>query len=175
MRFAIGWLFIITGFCLATSGVDHLVTSWHAQESAATAEPHRAGHFVPPPGFVAHLSIPRLDTSLYVVRAKSRLDLRRGPGMIAGSTPPGGANCIIAGHRDLHFRILKDLRVGDDIELDSPQGRFVYRVASFQIASATEDAALRPVYKDQLTLVTCYPFFYLGPAPRRFIVKARRR
>jgi sortase A len=126
-----------------------------------------------PLGFAAKLSIPRLQSSVYVVDAKSAQDLRRGPGYIEGSSRPGeDGNCLIAGHRDLHFRILKNVKVGDDITVESPNGSFSYRVSSIEIVNPKNAGALRRRFPRQLTLITCYPFYYLGPAPQRLIVRA---
>lgn len=173
MKVKLGGVVIAVGLSITASGLDHLVTSWSAQGHPLAIPTGAFSAFTLPSGFVAQLTIPRLGTTLYVVQAKSSRDLRRGPGIISGSTAPGGSNCIIAGHRDLHFRVLRDIRAGDEIELLDQRGRFRYRVASFQIVSPTDDTALRPRYANQLTLVTCYPFYYLGPAPRRLIVRAR--
>lgn len=163
-------LLLVSGFLTSVVGVEHVGAAWWSQDKAAEFADNN--HTLIPSGFVGRLSIPRLNASLYIVDAKTGKDLRRGPGYVLGSTRPGGENCIIAGHRDLHFRILKDIKLGDEIKIESEQGRFTYRVSSFEIVSPTDMQALRPSARQQLTLVTCYPFYYLGSAPKRFIVKA---
>src|SRR5579871_4321304 len=122
---------------------------------------------------LATLAIPRLNTHLYVVEGDDAGNLRRGPGHLMGSAMPGApGNCVIAGHRDTHFRVLKDIRKGDLIVLETSTGRFCYRVQSTSVVSPEDVAALRPASDAQLHLITCYPFYYVGPAPKRFVVQA---
>jgi sortase A len=128
---------------------------------------------VAPGDAVAKLSIPRLDTELYVVEGDHAAELRRGPGHVAGTAMPGqDGNCIIAGHRDTHFRVLKDIRKGDEIVLQTATGQYTYRVKATQVVLPSNTASLRPSKNAELHLVTCYPFYYLGSAPKRFIVEA---
>src|SRR5215469_3865880 len=122
---------------------------------------------------IARLTIPRLATGLYVVEGDGARQLRRGPGHLSGTAMPGDiGNCIIAGHRDTHFRVLKDIRRGDEIVLQTRDGEYTYRVRTMQIVSPRDTQTLRPTKDAELHLVTCYPFYYLGSAPKRFIVDA---
>jgi sortase A len=122
----------------------------------------------------AKLSIPRLDTELYVVEGDDSSDLRRGPGHLPGTAMPGDdGNCVIAAHRDTHFRVLKDIHKGDDIIVQTSRGQFLYRVANTQIVQPTNTAALKPTQDAELKLITCYPFYYVGSAPKRFVVEAQ--
>jgi len=123
---------------------------------------------------VAKLSIPRLGVQLYVFEGDDDAELRRGPGHLADSAMPGRrGNCIIAGHRDTHFRVLKDIRKNDDILVQTDAGQYLYRVNSTEIVSPSDTRALKPTPGPVLNLVTCYPFFYVGSAPKRFVVQAR--
>jgi sortase A len=123
---------------------------------------------------VARLTIPRLATDLYVVEGDGARQLRQGPGHLRGTAMPGtNGNCIIAGHRDTHFRVLKDIRQGDEIVLQTRDGEYTYRVRAMQIVSPRDTKSLRPTSDAELHLVTCYPFYYLGSAPKRFIVDAQ--
>jgi sortase A len=123
---------------------------------------------------VAKLSIPRLGTELYVVEGTDAGDLRLGPGHMPGTALPGeSGNCVIAGHRDTHFRILRKIRMGDEIALETPEGRFVYTVDGTQIVKPTDLSSLAPSKSGVLHLITCYPFYFLGHAPKRFIVDAK--
>src|ERR1700678_1816492 len=132
-------------------------------------------HPAPPLGdAVAKLIIPRLNTELYVVEGDGAAELRRGPGHMSGTPMPGqDGNCIIAGHRDTHFRVLKDIRKGDAIVLETGAGEFTYRVSDTQVVSPSNTASLRPTHDPELHLITCYPFYYLGSAPQRFVVQAK--
>jgi sortase A len=123
---------------------------------------------------VAKLTIPRLNAELYVVEGDGAGELRRGPGHLIGTAMPGGdGNCVIAGHRDTHFRVLKDVRAGDDIVLQTDRGQFLYRVRRTEVVTPDNTSALRPTSSAELNLITCYPFYYVGSAPRRFIVEAQ--
>jgi sortase A len=123
---------------------------------------------------VGKLLIPRLGTELYVIEGDGARELRRAPGHLPGTAMPGTkGNCVIAGHRDTHFRVLKDIRKGDDIVLETRSGEYLYRVANTAVVSPKNLGPLQPTKDSQLNLVTCYPFYYVGSAPRRFIVQAR--
>jgi sortase A len=147
----------------------------HAQASAVT--PESAAVPAPPAQDgqpIAKLTIPRLDAELYVVEGDDEQDLELGPGHMPGTAMPGvDGNCVIAGHRDTHFRILKDIQEGDEIDLETSQGRFVYRVDGLHVVRPTNTKALDPTPDGELHLITCYPFYYLGSAPKRFVVQAK--
>ena len=101
--------------------------------------------------------------------------LDRGVGHIAGTAPPGTDwNLGIAGHRDGFFRRLKDITPGDVIEIETIQGKDVYRVDQTWVVDPNDVSVLDPTPTPALTLVTCYPFYFIGSAPRRFIVRAVR-
>jgi sortase A len=120
------------------------------------------------------MAIPRLNTELYVVEGTDAADLRRGPGHLEGTAMPGEAgNCVIAGHRDTHFRILRQIRPGDSIILETQKGRFCYRVRHARVVSPENTASLRPSHDGLLHLITCYPFYYVGAAPKRMIIEAQ--
>ena len=98
-----------------------------------------------------------------------------GPGHIPGTPLPGEAgNVAIAGHRDTFFRPLRLIRKNDTIILTTDRGEDQYHVVSTSIVRPDEIQVLYPTGRDTLTLVTCYPFDYVGPAPNRFIVRAER-
>jgi sortase A len=123
---------------------------------------------------VAKLSIARLGAELYVVEGTDAGDLRLGPGHMPGTALPGETgNCVIAGHRDTHFRILRKIRAGDQIALETAEGRFVYTVDGTQIVKPTDLSSLAPSKSGVLHLITCYPFYFLGHAPKRFVVDAK--
>ena len=122
---------------------------------------------------VAKMMIPRLDTQLYVVEGVDTVELRRGPGHMPGTAMPGDrGNCVIAAHRDLHFRVLKDIHPGDDIVLQTRAGEFLYHVKNLRIVAPTNTEPLKPTAGAVLNLITCYPFYYVGHAPKRYIVEA---
>jgi sortase A len=124
---------------------------------------------------VARVRIPRLDLSVVVAEGTTDGVLRRAAGRMSVSAPPGSdGNVVVAAHRDSYFRPLEHVEIGDEVMLDGPAGSDVYTVEWTRVVdpSALEVTA-DPGYP-ALTLVTCYPFRYLGSAPQRFIVRARR-
>ena len=119
------------------------------------------------------LRITALDLEVPVLEGTDEVTLNRGVGRIAGTSLPGqGGNIGIAGHRDGFFRRLKDIRPGDAIELVTISGTDIFVVDRIRVTSPADVAVLRPRTKHSVTLVTCYPFYFVGPAPRRFIVQA---
>lgn len=122
---------------------------------------------------LAVLRIPRLHLEAPVLEGTDELTLNRGVGRIAGTSRPGqSGNVGIAGHRDGFFRPLKDISAGDVIELVTTSGTDVYAVDRIRITQPTDVSVLGPKPKPSLTLVTCYPFYFVGPAPQRYIVEA---
>ena len=126
---------------------------------------------VPPP--LGVIEIPSLRLQVPILEGTDDLTLDRGVGHIAGTASPGEpGNIGVAGHRDGFFRGLKDIHVGDTIDIESQQGNSHYRVDEIQIVSPDDVSVLRPRTKPSLTLVTCYPFYFVGSAPSRYIVHA---
>lgn len=124
---------------------------------------------------IAALSIPRVQLSVTVLHGADARTLQRGPGHLEHTAVPGDAgNVVIAGHRDSFFRPLRHIRLGDDIFLETRDGRFHYRVTLLRVVGPREVSVLAPTSEEVLTLITCYPFWVLGHAPDRFIVRAAR-
>jgi sortase A len=122
---------------------------------------------------IAVLRIPRIHLEVPVLEGTDDLTLNRGAGRIAGTARFGDpGNIGIAAHRDSFFRGLKDVHVGDTIELASPKGRDNYVVDRIQIVTPDNVKVLEPGVTPSVTLVTCYPFYFIGDAPRRYIVTA---
>jgi sortase A len=123
---------------------------------------------------LAVLRIRRINIEAPVLEGTDDLTLNRGLGRIAGTARFGETGNIgIAGHRDGFFRELKDIQLGDRIEVETPQGRSTYVVDHLQIVKPTDVQVLQSASASTLTLVTCYPFYFVGTAPRRFIVHAK--
>lgn len=122
------------------------------------------------------LTIHRLGIDAPLYRGTGTDALDRGLGLIEGTAAPGSdghTNTGIAGHRDGWFRQLGSIEAGDTIDLRTPQGLFRYEVYGTQVVAPDAVHVLERGDDTRLTLVTCYPFHFLGPAPRRFIVQAR--
>jgi sortase A len=124
---------------------------------------------------VGRLKIPRLNLSVMVMEGVASGTLRQGAGHIPGTAFPGETgNAGIAAHRDTHFRPLAKIRKDDKIVFETVRGRSTYRVKSTSIVKPADVHVLRPRGEDMMTLITCYPFYYIGPAPKRFVVHATR-
>jgi len=122
---------------------------------------------------LAVLTIPRLRLDVPVFEGTDELTLNRGAGRIAGTARPGEpGNVGIAAHRDGFFRGLKDVRPGDRIELAELRRKFVYTVDNISVVDPGDVTVLHARPQASLTLVTCYPFYFIGDAPQRYIVQA---
>jgi sortase A len=127
----------------------------------------------PPP--LAVLRIPKFRLEVPVLPGTDDFTLNRAVGHIEDTALPGtDGNSGIAGHRDGFFRGLKDIEPNDVIELETLRGKEVYRVERTWIVEPEDVSVLDPTPTRSLTLVTCYPFYHVGPAPQRFIVRAVR-
>jgi sortase A len=123
-------------------------------------------------GLVGRMEIPRLHVSAVVFEGADEPVLSRGVGHLPGSALPGQAgNVVLAGHRDSFFRALRNIRQGDVVEVTTEQGTRSYSVNTTEIISPAKVSVLEPTRTPTLTLVTCYPFYYVGNAPKRFIVR----
>jgi sortase A len=122
---------------------------------------------------IAVLRIPGIELVVPVNYGTEDQALRRGAGLIEGTALPGtSGNVAIAAHRDTFFRGLKDLVLGDLIELDSRERTQTYRVIGLSVVEPTDVQVLADTGEPVLTLVTCYPFYFVGNAPQRFVVRA---
>jgi sortase A len=123
---------------------------------------------------LGRLEIPRLGVSTLVREGEDARTLQLAVGHIAGTALPGTAgNMGLAGHRDTFFRRLREINPGDLIRLVAVEGTFTYAVERTQIVDPDDLWVLDPTPEPSLTLVTCYPFTYIGTAPERFIVRAK--
>ena len=145
------------------------------QSAARPEAPQPAPAPVASGGVLGRIVIPRVGLSVIVVEGLEPASLRRAAGHIPGTALPGEpGNVGLAGHRDTFFRSLKELKIKDEIQLSTLKDTFRYEVESLQVVAPTDTAVLAPSSGNELTLVTCYPFNYIGPAPMRWIVRARQ-
>jgi sortase A len=141
-----------------------------SRESSPSLKP-----VIGPDGLIGRIEVTRLSLSVIVVEGTDKTTLRRAVGHIVGTGLPGqSGNMGIAGHRDTFFRPLKNIQRDDIIRLTTLRGEYRYRVVSTKVVSPERVEVLRPDGNEILTLVTCYPFYFVGPAPNRFIVRAER-
>src|SRR5688500_15222194 len=122
---------------------------------------------------VGRIEIPRLGVSAVVRAGSDARTLRLAVGHIPGTALPGeSGNVGLAAHRDTFFRRLGEIREDDEVRIVTPEGTFSYRVKNTQVVDPKDVWVLDPTDAPALTLVTCYPFTFVGSAPRRFIVRA---
>jgi sortase A len=122
---------------------------------------------------IGSLTIPRIKSVIAIIEGTGSKELKRGVGHYVGSVLPGiSDNSVLAGHRDSVFRHLGDLKIGDLMTVNTKYGSFVYEVHKIRIVKANDRTVIVPSDAAVLTLSTCYPFYYFGNAPKRYIVQA---
>jgi sortase A len=144
-------------------------------ESAPYRNPEfSSGKQIPEGGLVGKVEIPKLHLSAIVFQGTNDGVLDRGVGHMDQSALPGqSGNVVLAAHRDSYFRSLKDIQQGDQITVTTEDGPRDYKVESTEIVAPTDVSVAGPTPDPTLTLITCYPFYYIGHAPKRFIVRAK--
>jgi sortase A len=143
------------------------------KELAEMGRPEK-GSTPPPEGSpVGEIVIPKVGLSAAILEGTEPTTLRRAVGHVFGTPEPGETgNICLAGHRDTFFRPLKQISPGDEVELRFPGGTSRYRIAEIETVDPHNLRVLEPTGGNTLTLITCYPFYFIGSAPRRFIVRA---
>jgi sortase A len=126
-------------------------------------------------GLIGRIEVPRLEVSVVVIEGTGWAVLRHAAGHIPGTALPGEpGNVGISAHRDTFFRPLRNIRANDEVTVTTLRGEYRYRVVSTKIVDPDDVAVLKAGGGETLTLVTCYPFYFVGAAPQRFIVRAER-
>jgi sortase A len=165
--------------CLGAYGYETLEARRYQAEQTAAFELARTSATPAPPvlrtgALVGMLDVPRLEMSTPVIQGDDDGTLKRAVGHLPDTPLPWEhGNSAIAGHRDGLFRPLKDVKVGDEIRFRTPREEIRYRVTRTSIVLPDDVSVLEPG-RSALTLITCYPFYYVGTAPKRFIVHADR-
>lgn len=162
---------------MAFAGVRLAWIGWAGQQEAAI-EFAEFNHGTAPVNYSdgstrSRISFPAQGQAYFVLEGASKKNLRRGPVHISESATPGEAgNAIIAAHRDTHFRILKDIKEGQEIDIEERGRAFLYRVTETKVIEPDDNRYYQPTSRAVITLVTCYPFYFIGAAPQRYIVRA---
>ena len=184
-RTLLTWLeamLLAIGLLLGAWSAKVLLVSWYTQRlPIATVRKTLPGEgagtsgTVPAPGSViAQLRAPALQLSTVVLEGSDEQTLARAAGHIEDTSLPGPqGNIGIAGHRDTIFRALRRAQLGDEFDLVTPEGEYRYRVTRTLIVDPDDVYVLDPTGTPTLTLVTCWPFEFIGHAPKRFIVQAQ--
>jgi sortase A len=179
--------YILRGACyfflafglLALGYAGFVFADSHAYQALETKKFKQAGLLSAPHIFaqgdvIGEIQVPRLGLNAIVVQGDSPANLRRAVGHISKSALPGEwGNVALAGHRDTFFRPLHDIRLGDEIKFKTPERSFEYLVESIEVVAPNDIQVLEPSTGHDLTFITCFPFHFVGPAPKRFVVRAR--
>jgi sortase A len=170
------------GYCAYVVTESYLYQALENRELDAilASAPAPTAHVVrprPAPGsMIGRIEIPRLGVSAIIRAGSDARTLRLAVGHITGTAFPGeSGNIGLAGHRDTFFRRLRDIRVGDEIRIVTPEATYAFNVERTSVVAPRDTWVLNDTSTPVLTLVTCYPFTYVGSAPNRFIVRAGQR
>ena len=151
------------------AGAEYLpkITPNQLPQTAPTLKKPKVGDVI------GTLSIPRIKSFIAIIEGTGSKELKRGVGHYVGSVIPGVSdNSVLAGHRDSVFRRLGEVKIGDLITVKNDYGTFVYEVHKIRIVQANDRTVIVPSKDAILTLSTCYPFRFIGNAPKRYIVQA---
>ncbi|HEY1937031.1 MAG TPA: class D sortase [Candidatus Angelobacter sp.] len=146
----------------------NLEAEWQHQ-AATISTPGKAP--ISPEQMLTRLEIPKIQVDAIVVEGASRKDLSEGPGHMKQTAQPGETgNAVITGHRDTFFRHIYELNKGDQIQVRRSGRTFTYEVTGRKIVMPEDISVIKPTNDPQLTLITCYPTYYIGPAPKRLVI-----
>lgn len=146
----------------------NLEAQWEEQAATLNASNHLP---LAPEQMLTRLVVPRIGIDAIVIEGASRKDLSEGPGHMLQTAQPGETgNAVITGHRDTFFRHIYELTKGDHIQVQRNGRTFVYEVTSRKIVMPEDVSVIDPTKDPELTLITCYPTYYIGPAPKRLVV-----
>lgn len=158
------------GFVFADSNTFQALEMKKFKQAGRLSEPH----ILVEGDVIGEIQVPRLGLNAIVVQGESTVILRRAVGHLLKSALPGEwGNVALAGHRDTFFRPLRDIRLGDEITFKTQERSFKYLVESIEVVSPTDISVLQSSTGHDLTLLTCFPIYFVGPAPKRLVVRAR--
>ena len=165
-------LFSLHGINESSAG-SQFIPALDAIDKSSTSTINPAAIKVAKGDFIGTLAIPRINKVISIYEGTEESQLKKGAGHYIKSVLPGAMdNSVIAGHRDSVFSKFGSLKVGDPITVTTTYGKFVYIIDSFRIVKADDRTVIVPTEEATLTLSTCYPFRFVGNAPKRFIVTA---
>jgi len=180
-RKVLSWAFIAIGVALLGYVGGQYWQMYRSQKNLE-AEWQRQAATVSVPGhadisaqqMLTRLVIPKIDMDAIVVEGASRRELSEGPGHMKQTAQPGETgNAVITAHRDTFFRHIYELNKGDQIQVRRSGRTFTYAVTGKRIVKPEDVSVIKPTNDPQLTLITCYPTYYIGPAPERLVVFSR--
>lgn len=158
-------LYVASQYATMYAAQQRLTQEWQQQNLQLATQP--AGLVTT----LTRLTIPSIKLDAVVVEGVDRKHLLVGPGHLPDTPEPGEpGNAVISGHRDTFFRHIHELKSGDYIMVERAGRRFRYEVTGKKVVQPTDMAVVQPTPDSQLTLLTCYPTYYIGPAPQRLVV-----
>jgi len=164
--FALGY----AGFVFADSNAYQALEMKKFEQPGRLSEPHTLAEG----DVIGQMQVPRLGLSVMVVQGDSPASLRHAVGHLPKSALPGEwGNVAVAGHRDTYFRPIRGIHLGDEIRFKTLEQNFKYVVESIEVVGPRDIQVLEVFTGHDLTFITCFPFYYVGPAPKRFVVRAR--
>jgi sortase A len=174
--------FFLAAGIVALGYASYVVADAHAFQAfeqskfeSASPSPSEANYRAIAGGTIGEVEIPRIGIDAMFVEGDSPKILRRAVGHIAETALPGEqGNVVLTAHRDSFFRPLRNIRQGDAITVKTRAGQYEYLVDWTEVVLPSDVQILVPSSGNTLTLVTCFPFYYVGPAPKRFIVRAHQ-
>jgi sortase A len=171
LLFAFGILALAyAGFLFADAHVYQAIQIQKLKQASSAVQPATLSEG----DVLGEISVARLHLDAIVVQGDSADDLKHAVGHLSHSALPGEqGNVALAAHRDTFFHPLRDIRVGDEITFKTQERSFAYVVESMEVVAPSDVSVLLPSTGHGVTLLTCYPFHYIGPAPKRFVVFAR--
>jgi sortase A len=147
---------------------QNLEAEWQRQ-AATVSTPKKAP--ISPDQLLTRLQIPKIQLDAIVVEGASRRELSEGPGHMKETAQPGETgNAVITAHRDTFFRHIYELNKGDQIQVRRSGRSFTYEVTGKKIVMPEDISVIKSTNDPRLTLITCYPTYYIGPAPKRLVV-----
>lgn len=181
---AIYFLLLFAGSAAVGYAIDYWVNLYEFQRAEVAAFNVPAINIVTPSppaetlllsgDLIGEIEVPRLEMKAMIVQGDSETELRHAVGHIPETALPGrSGNVALAAHRDGLFRPLRKVQPGDQIYVQTRERRFAYQVEWTRVVAPTATEVIEPTQERSLTLVTCFPFYYAGSAPKRFIVRAR--
>jgi sortase A len=172
--------FFLSAGILALGYASYVIADTHAYQAVQQSKFESLSHSedrhpVTEGSAVGEVKVPRLTLDAIFVQGDSPRILRHAVGHISETALPGEqGNVVLTAHRDSFFRPLRNIRQGDAITIETLRGEYEYQVDWTEVVSPSDVQVLEPSGENTLTLVTCFPFYYIGPAPKRFIVRAHQ-
>lgn len=152
----------------------NLEAAWQTQTAALNTSNQTHQLSISPEQMLTRLVVTKIGIDAIVVEGASRKDLSEGPGHMKQTAEPGETgNAVVTGHRDTFFRHIHELAKGDQIQVQRNGRNFVYEVTGRRIVMPEDISVINPTKDAELTLITCYPTYYIGPAPKRLVVFSR--